>query len=895
MFIENIATTNGSNWDLMFIVVSGDSSYYMTQELETTLPQIFQLTKLTDFFVNISILSYHEYCDKETRLEWSGWKDKKGFKLLKSFMNEIKMEDRVLSDMQTTKYSNYFEAFTKIENNTICIMLYEEPSHQKFKYTKNHEESFQSNIEELEYWLFANEKINKNNVRFFPLYIQTEKSKDTKLPFFATLSELASGKCFNIQKSQVVKTTIGILLNLAGLKYNYHSSTQIVSMFIKHNEKSSLSDPYLFSKLKIIYSSDIDIPKVEKFKYKIEDMLHKIRNDMKFTDLVYMIFSQIVTKKNVISLTYNILFTEIWNLLCEQHNDSRLKKIVNKIRKLKESVSHNDAIILHGLINMSFIRHKISKNIYKKYETPQKFYVFDRRTCENHKKNFEIENICSLSSINAISNIIATLKIYDKNPQKAYIPTNMSLEDIFVILSFQICPEIHYDSRLRYIMAVICIISNSLLSLQAKEFLNNSRGSWINFSLPENNTLDFSLLMIKVVTYALNEYEEEVLIALQMEKSIIKYKDVKLEVNVSYSSNVDKRLSYKKRCVKCNQWRSNTMFTGSHCVLCQSGMTFFDNNRVYNYMCECKTCLVHYSIYNYKNLEYKSKCHFCRLGQTAPYIECKMCLNKFLFQHSNVPITYICPICKIDPNSFMQVYEITLENYIKINGALFIGVDIKDPHKFFNSKKKHDKKTPEERLKMMRYFQEISKNDLENHKFPIGNSFKKVLNVDKLQLQIFKVFEYIQTERCGICFKIFNFNDLEPVCGDNTKRCSTNACKTCLKTYYGQIKLNAFFFVSTMFCPFCKSVPNPLILRRYNIELYKICSTIDYKNLDSDFSYRLCKKCNKIQKYMKPEYLNIYIYSDDYICMTCNNVVEKIATIRFPRINALAEYIRRLF
>jgi hypothetical protein len=65
-------TTDGEVYDLLILV---DSTYSMSSylaSLQASLPQIIQISTLTDCFSRIGLLAYRDYCDKEL-LDWSGW------------------------------------------------------------------------------------------------------------------------------------------------------------------------------------------------------------------------------------------------------------------------------------------------------------------------------------------------------------------------------------------------------------------------------------------------------------------------------------------------------------------------------------------------------------------------------------------------------------------------------------------------------------------------------------------------------------------------------------------------------------------------------------------------------------------------------------------------------
>lgn len=72
---------------------------------------------------------------------------------------------------------------------------------------------------------------------------------------------------------------------------------------------------------------------------------------------------------------------------------------------------------------------------------------------------------------------------------------------------------------------------------------------------------------------------------------------------------------------------------------------------------------------------------------------------------------------------------VALDDYIARSGGGFVGMFIKDTDCFFESTNDLGKTTPEERLKFVKNFKEITKEDLTTHLYPVHEFYKKVLNV----------------------------------------------------------------------------------------------------------------------------------------------------------------------
>ncbi|KFY12471.1 hypothetical protein V492_03876 [Pseudogymnoascus sp. VKM F-4246] len=67
-----MASVPAEVYDLLILVDATSSMYSYLHSLQTSLPQIISISKVTDCFSRIGLLAYRDYCSEDL-LEWSGW------------------------------------------------------------------------------------------------------------------------------------------------------------------------------------------------------------------------------------------------------------------------------------------------------------------------------------------------------------------------------------------------------------------------------------------------------------------------------------------------------------------------------------------------------------------------------------------------------------------------------------------------------------------------------------------------------------------------------------------------------------------------------------------------------------------------------------------------------
>lgn len=855
----SISATNSTNYDLMFIADATTSMSDFIPKIKEVLPQIYDLMQLTEIIERVSVLAFRDYCYDDRLIEWSGWKGIHEAESLIHFLNNLREEYNHINAIPKIAKTALLEALEKIENKTICIIYFDSPPYHVFEGDMRiigNEIKVQAIIEDRSNWLNVCDALSRNNMMVFPLFNMI-RIRDT-LPFYTILAEKTGGKCFQINTSQLVQTIIGIILSLGGCEFKYYYSTNIVRMNNDFKPLKFLTNIKYYQIINPMYSKSIIIPLIKQFENKFICATEKLKLDEGYKKLVFSIFSRIITKENAICLTYNTLFKKIWRVLCEQRDDVHLMLLVDQLRVIVNLVDNDIKSILQNFIDDWYFRMKEIQLKINQYNECKLFYVIDSNEHLERNLLMEIEYSCRPSSFQANLKLLKWLRISNERPDTnsgvTYIPVGMIPKDTFKLLSHLICPGIKFQTRQSLIMATICIISGSILENEAKKYLNESKGKWIDLSLPANNTVEFGILMMKVAEIALTYEEKRYFKILIKVGSLKKIMNRNFEVEVGYSSYNTKGIDYKEKCKKCDQWRSITLLKDEACAICLSydELNWVDKDVNYSHMCECYNCLVHYAIHKYSDFNYKFMCYFCRKDKIAPYVECQKCLNKFVYQRSNPPQNFICAVCDINKFSVGRKRKISLVKYIRKNGAGFLGMFIEDDGFFPDGRNKLSSTTHDERLLIVRNLDPITENDLSNHLFPIRNSSKKVLNVLELQAQVFEAMESPK-DWCMLCFKNIIKENLWSICGRKELGCIALSCEPCLLIYYQQILPGKIIQPAQIFCPYCKNIPLLNIVCKYNRILANVINTIDIKAFDSSFKYGWCMYCNRIKPFVRRE------------------------------------------
>ncbi|XP_037046682.1 uncharacterized protein LOC119081690 [Bradysia coprophila] len=882
------------DYDLMFITDATASMGRFLTDLTSALPQIFDLVQLTNLIDRISVLAFRDYCDTEL-IAWSGWSSIMDTSGLLSFVEQL-LPDGGGDEPEAVK-TGLWEASKKVEKPTICILYVDAPPHHNYA---NRPESDNCRMEVSalgktnSQWITICELLHDRQMRMYPVF-PTLHDPET-YPFYVSLAEFTNGHCVEIGSSSVTRATIGILLNLAGVEFEYAQKCSNITKHQDWNYKEILADRSMYKKNKREkpHRGPVKIEVIQAIKLKIGSPTINFQKSEEYKDVVFRVFHRLLLPERVMAFTYNTLFGKLWREICKQRKDPRRDALVERLGQTVTMISDSDRTALQAFIDTTYDNTDEIERLILPYGVDGLFYVIDHDKHLSRKTLFEIGLSCAPVAVQTVLQLLTGLRVTAQMPSRQcnvpYLPVNLQSNLKFKLLPHLMCPGTMFSLRLSAIMAAIAKISRSILRDDATRFLNEIRGTWIDLQLPECNSIDFARLMMQIKADGLTEDEARHFRNMIMIGSVKRSRKNQLEVEISYTSYKTKRPDYKDKCKTCGQWRSVTLLLDDTCALCllNDGVSYLEpKSETDSWMCECRKCLVHYAVYAKDDLRCRAKCHFCRLGKVAPSVTCQLCKSKFLYQRSLPLSDYTCAVCAQNNIRVGQKCNLTVEKYVRQNGARFIGMDI-DPVTFFDDKTRVFKMSIEEKQKVMRNFENIDEKELMNHSFMVGESRKEVWNVKEIQQTLISLLMKLKASQCMICFEEVPSDKLLPICGLTKKGCSIEACRKCLNSWYNQLAPGRVCQPAQLVCCYCKRIPALKIVKQYNRALCTLMNTMDVTAFDPAYIYAWCLKCFAIKQAMPRECGREQQEIVDFQCVDCVDTHHTLAK-ECPKCKVLTE------
>lgn len=879
-------------YDLMFITDATSSMGEFLTELKCALPQIFDIVQLTNLIDRISVLAFRDYCDPRL-IEWSEWSSILDTTSLLSFVEQLKPDGG--GDAPEAVKTGLLEASKKVEKPTICILYVDAPPHHHYadrRISKNYKAEVEALGKTSTQWINICQYLRDRQMQVFPVFASLYDP--ISYPFYVSLAELTNGQCVEISKSSVTRATIGILLNLSGVEFEYSQQCSNITKNLDWNYEEMFADGSICQIIQSHTKGPVKIQVIEDMKLKIGNPTDNFHSSEVYREMVFRVFPRLLQPERVMAFTYNTLFGKLWREICKQRKDPRRDALVEKLGQTVTKLNDSDRAALKAFIDTTYDNTDEIERLIYPYGAKGPFYVIDHDRHLTRKTLFEIGFSCAPFAVQPVLQLLTGLRVSTQMPSLqsnlTYIPVNLPSSLTFKLLPHLICPGTMFSLRLSAILASIAKISGSILRDDATKFLNEVRGQWIDLALPECNSMDFARLLMQIKDEALTADEARHLRNIIMIGSVKRSKQNQLEVEMSYTSYKTKRPDYKDECKTCGQWRSVTLLLDNTCALCllNDGVCHLEpKTETESWMCECRKCLVHYAVYAKDVLRCRAKCHFCRLGKVAPTVTCQLCENKFLYQRSHHLSDYVCAVCAQNKTRVGQKCNLTVEKYIHQNGAGFIGMDI-DSTTFFDDRNRAFKMTIDEKQKVMRNFENINEKDLSNHTFVTGESLKDVWNVKEIQQSLLSLLTNLNVSQCMICFEELPSDKLVTICGLTKKGCSTEACRKCVNSWYNQLAPGRICQPAQLVCCYCKRIPALKIVKQYNRALCTLMNTMDVTAFDPAYIYAWCLKCFAIKQAMPRECGRELQEIVDFQCVDCANF-QKTPSKECPKCKVLTE------
>lgn len=371
------SSTAVQEYDLMFITDATASMGRFLSDLKSALPQIFDLVQLTDLIDRISVLAFRDYCD-EKFIEWSGWSSVVNTTKLVDFVHQLCADGG--GDTPEAVKTGLWEASKRVEKPTICIMYVDASPHHKYKgrdpgtnYGKEVAALGETNAQ----WLNICQMLRDRHMRVYPVFPALHGN--ATYPFFLSLAEYTDGQCVDIRDNSVVRATIGILLNLAGVEFEYDKLCSNVIKLGDLNFEEILVDGSTFSDAKTHTNVSVQIDVIEDIKTKIGNPIAHFQQSEEYKDLVFKVFHNLLLPERVLAFTYNTLFGKLWREICKQRKDPRRDELVERLGNTVTMISDSDRMVLQDFIESTYDNAYEIEQIILPYGVDGPFYVIDHK------------------------------------------------------------------------------------------------------------------------------------------------------------------------------------------------------------------------------------------------------------------------------------------------------------------------------------------------------------------------------------------------------------------------------------------------------------------------------------------------------------------------------------
>lgn len=128
-------------------------------------------------------------------------------------------------------------------------------------------------------------------------------------------------------------------------------------------------------------------------------------------------------------------------------------------------------------------------------------------------------------------------------------------------------------------------------------------------------------------------------------------------------------------CGLCCYNRDNPNATDQANIHCHTADADGEAENIYWYECSAKHCRAQYIVHEADRLNVRPKCHYCRMGETAPILECSKCLNGMIrpleYRHGLDEATFTCVGCSQGRQTIIDVE--TTANQLRAEFPLWRG------------------------------------------------------------------------------------------------------------------------------------------------------------------------------------------------------------------------------
>eukprot|EP01117_Protostelium_nocturnum_P016624 TRINITY_DN6626_c0_g1_i2.p1 TRINITY_DN6626_c0_g1~~TRINITY_DN6626_c0_g1_i2.p1 ORF type:complete len:991 (-),score=307.75 TRINITY_DN6626_c0_g1_i2:21-2993(-) len=877
---------------------------HFLKSLSSSLTHVLSIANLTRAFDRFRVVAYHDHSDPVVT-KWTPWCSSEDLDKIITFVKDLKASGGgdhpeaikfALGELIVELRKERPEGDKPVSGTTLVYHMTDAPPHHEQTGSRNKIKE-KPKMEKMGVpfdWIQLSKMLNEEKVIVYNLI--NNKAHDG-YSFYPLLSYYTGGKTLYLKSTtpnSITQVTINLTLALLGSKSDLSQSELLAFETLERIgdiKDENKAEGYLPGtkqekklQVKLIAHPNPQLERIQVFVTPLKPLTKRFNTDSEYQNLVFETFKRLMNPQDILALTYNSVLGTFWRGICKRRDDIRREELLSKIDVVLRSLSEEDLKVVKAWLDQSYNQSEVvtetNRAIEKKNGTKYPMLVLEAKTNYAPQDILEIARSCQPSILAKVGELLTGLRLVQAPPNEekkefkedqedeeeeedenalSYVCWDLSDKDLFSFLPHLMAKGCVFSLRPCFIMAALVLITNNkLLKERAEKFLKEVKGKWFDAEVPENYTVAFAKLVMKIpnVDEYLTAEEKNVFEKVTRMNGFTSNLPTEVSLLQTISPVKEKGPDHKLKCKKCNMKRSFTlMLQGDICGLCN--IPELPNHGIdspeplgdeESYWAECRTCQVHYAVVRIKDLNVAPKCYHCRINQKAPFVKCTKCQDKFLVQTEGVvkdSLDYNCIKCQrgIKHNKEDELSVLNLIKDIKQNREIVldsIGISLKNASTFnlqvnqspFKAKDQFD-------LKEIPSVDWTNPQDKEKNQLVFKG--KPILNSKEVLLSIYNWVKSgnVEEATCMLCFSDFPRAKLNVVCGHSN--CKVVACFDCLEGWYGSTKLGGLVLPPRLSCPFCKRYPRGNVLSKFNRLACLLVHT--FSQLDPNWYHGWCMDC----------------------------------------------------
>lgn len=271
------------------------------------------------------------------------------------------------------------------------------------------------------------------------------------------------------------------------------------------------------------------------------------------------------------------------------------------------------------------------------------------------------------------------------------------------------------------------------------------------------------------------------------------------------------------------------------------------------YECNVASCRAQYVVYHVDLLNVHPKCHYCRIGDVAPIIECTRCTSRVIWPEeyrTKDSDDFVCVGCNVGRQTVVEE-ETTANKLASENGRDWLlqnhNEQVKD---VFSNRSLFYIAS---RCKAMAEFPDDVQilPGSKDQALQLSIRGKQIRNPHELIKQLYGWIFTMKAQKgqCSICFIDFPKDSLLRACGRSG--CKQDVCRACLPSWYGTNAAGRIINTAALHCPFCRRDPTAKTLAKYGMGIRAVGNLKNAVDHSGEWIYAWCVDCGVAKQYME--------------------------------------------